>query len=60
MRIGINTLFLIPSKVGGSETYLRKTLAELGLEIKNEMSHRYRALVEMRGLMVRWRLSTEH
>ncbi len=29
MRIGINTLFLIPSKVGGSETYLRKTLAEL-------------------------------
>jgi glycosyltransferase involved in cell wall biosynthesis len=29
MRIGINTLFLIPGKVGGSETYLRKTLAEL-------------------------------
>ena len=29
MRIGINTLFLIPSKVGGSETYVRKTLAEL-------------------------------
>ncbi|MBN1918669.1 MAG: glycosyltransferase family 4 protein [Verrucomicrobia bacterium] len=29
MRIGINTLFLIPSKVGGSETYLRKTLAEM-------------------------------
>ena len=29
MRIGINTLFLIPSKVGGSETYLRKTVPEL-------------------------------
>jgi len=29
MRIGINTLFLIPGKVGGSETYLRKVLAEM-------------------------------
>ena len=29
MRIGINTLYLIPGQVGGSETYLRKTLAEL-------------------------------
>jgi len=29
MRIGVNTLFLIPGKVGGSETYLRHVLAEL-------------------------------
>jgi len=29
MRIGINTLFLIPAKVGGSETYLRHVLAEI-------------------------------
>ena len=26
MRIGVNTLFLIPGEVGGSETYLRRTL----------------------------------
>jgi len=26
MRIGINTLFLIPGEVGGTETYLRQTL----------------------------------
>ena len=26
MRIGVNTLFLIPGEVGGSETYLRSTL----------------------------------
>lgn len=26
MRIGVNTLFLIPGEVGGSETYLRETL----------------------------------
>jgi len=26
MRIGVNTLFLIPGEVGGSETYLRQTL----------------------------------
>lgn len=26
MKIGINTLFLIPGEVGGTETYLRKTL----------------------------------
>jgi len=26
MKIGINTLFLIPGEVGGSETYLRQTL----------------------------------
>lgn len=29
MRIGINALFLIPGKVGGSETYLRHVLGEL-------------------------------
>ena len=26
MRIGVNTLFLIPGEVGGTETYLRQTL----------------------------------
>lgn len=29
MKIGINALFMIPGEVGGSETYLRKILAEL-------------------------------
>ena len=48
---GYDPLFEIPR--------LGKTLAELGLEIKNEISHRYRALVEMRGLLVRWQLATE-
>ncbi len=48
---GYDPLFEIPK--------LGKTVAELGLEIKNEMSHRYRALVEMRGLLVRWKLATD-
>ena len=30
MRVGVNTLFLIPGEVGGSETYLRRVLAALG------------------------------
>jgi glycosyltransferase involved in cell wall biosynthesis len=29
MRIGVNTLFLIPGEVGGSETYLRRLLPEM-------------------------------
>ena len=29
MKIGVNTLFLIPGEVGGSETYLREILREL-------------------------------
>jgi glycosyltransferase involved in cell wall biosynthesis len=29
MRIGVNTLFLIPGEVGGSETYLRRVLPPL-------------------------------
>lgn len=29
MRIGVNTLFLIPTEVGGSETYLRNALQHL-------------------------------
>jgi len=29
MRVGVNTLFLIPGEVGGSETYLRQTLRAL-------------------------------
>lgn len=29
MRVGVNTLFLIPGEVGGSETYLRRTLAAM-------------------------------
>jgi XTP/dITP diphosphohydrolase len=48
---GYDPLFEIPK--------LGKTLAELGLETKNEMSHRYRALIEMRGLLIRWKLATK-
>jgi XTP/dITP diphosphohydrolase len=33
-----------------------KTLAEIGLEAKNKVSHRYRALVELRELLLRWEL----
>jgi glycosyltransferase involved in cell wall biosynthesis len=29
MRVGVNTLFYIPGEVGGSETYLRKTLCAI-------------------------------
>lgn len=35
-----------------------KTLAELGNEAKNKMSHRYRALVEIRELLIRWGLAS--
>lgn len=31
MHIGVNTLFYIPGKVGGSETYLKETLRELSV-----------------------------
>jgi XTP/dITP diphosphohydrolase len=34
-----------------------KTLAEIGTEGKNRMSHRYRALVEIRELLLRWSLA---
>ena len=37
MRIGVNTLFLIPGEVGGTETYLRETLramAQLSEDVK--------------------------
>jgi glycosyltransferase involved in cell wall biosynthesis len=37
MRIGVNTLFLIPGEVGGTETYLRETLlAMVALPEENE------------------------
>lgn len=36
-----------------------KTFAELGVEEKNRMSHRYRALVEMRALLIRFELAFE-
>ena len=32
MKVGINTLFLIPGEVGGTETYLRETLNRLAEE----------------------------
>lgn len=35
-----------------------KTLAEMGLEAKNQISHRYRALVEIRELILRWRIAS--
>ena len=36
-----------------------QTLAEMGLEAKNKISHRYRALVETREMLLRWGLATE-
>ena len=37
MRIGINALFLIPGKVGGSETYLRSLVRALqAVDERNE------------------------
>jgi len=33
-----------------------KTLAEMGNDAKNKMSHRYRALIEIRELLLRWEL----
>ena len=30
MRVGVNTLFLVPGMVGGTETYLRETLRVIG------------------------------
>ena len=38
---------------------LGKTLAEIGLEEKNRISHRYRALVEMREMLLRHGLANE-
>ena len=48
---GFDPLFEIPS--------LGETLAEMGLRRKNQISHRYRALVEMRELLTRWKLAPE-
>lgn len=48
---GFDPLFEVPG--------LKKTLAELEPAKKNRISHRYRALVEMRELLVRWRLATK-
>jgi XTP/dITP diphosphohydrolase len=45
---GYDPLFEIPSS--------GRTLAEMGNEAKNKMSHRYRALVEIRELLLRWGL----
>ncbi len=36
MRIGVNTLFLIPGDVGGTEVYLRKTLVEMAQQLKDD------------------------
>lgn len=37
MRIGINTLFFIPGKVGGSETYIRNLISKLSdIDSENE------------------------
>jgi glycosyltransferase involved in cell wall biosynthesis len=36
MRIGINTLFLVPGDVGGTEVYLRETLAAMAALIGND------------------------
>jgi len=36
-----------------------QTLAEMGSDEKNQISHRYRALVEMRELLLRWGLAAK-
>ncbi len=36
MRIGINTLFLVPGDVGGTEVYLRKTLSAMAEVVKDD------------------------
>jgi XTP/dITP diphosphohydrolase len=38
---------------------LGKTLAEIGIDAKNRMSHRYRALIEMRELLIQTGLARE-
>jgi XTP/dITP diphosphohydrolase len=38
--------------------HLGKTLSEIGDEAKNRLSHRYRALVEIRELLLRWGLAS--
>ena len=48
---GYDPVFEVPS--------MGQTLAEMGLEEKNRISHRYRALVETRELLVRWGLASE-
>jgi XTP/dITP diphosphohydrolase len=48
---GFDPLFEVPR--------LGMTLAQLGLETKNQISHRYRALVEMRELLIRCQLASE-
>ena len=40
--------------------HLGKTLSEIGDEAKNRLSHRYRALVEIRELLLRWGLASAH
>jgi XTP/dITP diphosphohydrolase len=48
---GFDPVFEVPS--------MGQTLAEMGLDAKNEISHRYRALVEMRSLLIRYHLAGE-
>ena len=38
MRIGVNTLFLIPGEVGGSEVYLRETLSAMVHRAEREVA----------------------
>jgi XTP/dITP diphosphohydrolase len=46
---GYDPLFEIPA-VG-------LTLAEMGTEAKNRISHRYRALMEIREIILRWEIA---
>lgn len=48
---GFDPVFEVPK--------LGMTLAEVGPQTKNQISHRYRALVEMRELLLRWQLAGE-
>jgi glycosyltransferase involved in cell wall biosynthesis len=40
MDIGVNTLFMIPGEVGGTETYLRQTLLELAARLTDTETSR--------------------
>jgi XTP/dITP diphosphohydrolase len=48
---GYDPLFEIP--------HLGRTFAEMAVEAKNRLSHRYRALVEMRELLIRLSFARE-
>ena len=45
MKVGVNALFMIPGEVGGSETYLRRTLVAAA---KNFPQHEFKLFNKLR------------